>query len=504
MKMIKAARLKTLFIYAAILLALGLMIAFFTYHIQHYPSNNTDIEINSALPNAKNDDFYISMKRRLGQGWWESVGGDKSIFGMCYDADLINNTDKDITSWSITFDLPEGGTISELWNANWKMLDKDTVVMTPVEYNEIIEGETSETFGFVLYTMKPEGDITRFSFSYSEVKSVTGESIFWILLLAVFTVIVVMITNIAAAARYRNIRERYGVWKSLTEQSMRTFANTIDAKDEYTSGHSYRVAVISQMLAQKAGMSGKEQENIYYMGLLHDIGKIGISDNTLNKKGKLTDEEWEQVKRHPSVGADILKDITSIPDLESGARYHHERWDGKGYGEGKKGEDIPLVARIICVADAYDAMSSARCYREKFDDDRIIEELTNCSGTQFDPNIVPLMIELIKEKSIKLENAETMMTNRSDMPGHIEIEEKGSTSAFIAVMCSVLSLIPIYGVFFSVFAFIGGFMAMAKGRLLPGIISVITTLIGLAGTACILIFKEGVMEQVVEVFSSIF
>ncbi len=189
--------------------------------------------------------------------------------------------------------------------------------------------------------------------------------------------------------------------QKMTFQAITVIANTIDAKDEYTKGHSQRVSEYSYALAKELGLEEKEAQNIRNIALLHDIGKIGVPDSVLNKPGKLTDSEYEIMKQHPIVGADILKDIKMIPGLDIGAKYHHERYDGKGYPSGLKGEDIPFIARIICVADAYDAMSSNRVYRKRFSEEKILEELERSRGTQFDPQIAEAFIRLLKEKKIK-------------------------------------------------------------------------------------------------------
>lgn len=188
--------------------------------------------------------------------------------------------------------------------------------------------------------------------------------------------------------------------QTMTFQSILTIANTIDAKDKYTNGHSQRVSEYSYKLAGKLGLSEEEASHIRNIALLHDIGKIGVPDSILNKPGKLTDEEYEIMKQHSTVGAEILKDIRILPDLDIGAKYHHERYDGKGYPSGLKGEDIPKVARIICVADTYDAMSSNRVYRKSLSDEQILLELKRCSGTQFDPEMAEKFIEMLETKEI--------------------------------------------------------------------------------------------------------
>ena len=185
--------------------------------------------------------------------------------------------------------------------------------------------------------------------------------------------------------------------EKLTYQSLETLASTIDAKDKYTNGHSKRVADYSREIARRMGKDDDEVIAIYFMGLLHDIGKIGIRDDIINKTSRLTDEEFMVIKNHPTIGYNILKNMTEIPNIEYGARWHHERYDGKGYPDGLKGEQIPEYARIICVADAYDAMTSTRSYRAVMPQEKVRNEIENCKGKQFDPIISQIMIEMIDE-----------------------------------------------------------------------------------------------------------
>jgi len=181
----------------------------------------------------------------------------------------------------------------------------------------------------------------------------------------------------------------------LFEQTTQALATAIDAKDKYTHGHSTRVAEYSKKIAKLAGKSQSECDDIYFAGLLHDVGKIGIPSSIINKDGKLTKEEYEAIKQHPTIGEQILSGISKSPYLSIGAHHHHERYDGKGYPDGLKGEDIPDVARIIAVADAYDAMTSKRSYREPIPQDKVREEFVKGTGTQFDPKYAKLMIHLI-------------------------------------------------------------------------------------------------------------
>lgn len=168
----------------------------------------------------------------------------------------------------------------------------------------------------------------------------------------------------------------------------------IDAKDTYTCGHSERVAWVSRELAQAAGLDPAAVERVYLSGLVHDVGKIGVPEHVLTKPGKLTREEFAMIKTHPEIGGRIIKDIRQMSDLLPGVLHHHERWDGKGYPFGLSGEDIPLLGRIICLADSFDAMSSDRTYRSALSMPEVLEEIHRCAGTQFDSDLVDVFITL--------------------------------------------------------------------------------------------------------------
>lgn len=183
----------------------------------------------------------------------------------------------------------------------------------------------------------------------------------------------------------------------ISMQIVTALSGAIDAKDTYTNGHSTRVAEYSREIARRAGFPEKMQDDIYMMGLLHDVGKIGIPDSIINKPAKLTDEEYGIIKNHPVMGAKILENITEFPQLTVGARWHHEHYDGRGYPDGIAGEEIPREARIIAVADAYDAMSSRRSYRDVLAQEIVREEMEKGKGTQFDPAFAEIMLRMIEE-----------------------------------------------------------------------------------------------------------
>lgn len=199
---------------------------------------------------------------------------------------------------------------------------------------------------------------------------------------------------------FEQLKEKNRLNQQMTLQTIMTIVNAIDAKDEYTRGHSQRVSEYSALLAAELGASPEEIEHVRYAALLHDIGKIGVPDAILNKSGKLTKEEFSLMKLHTLIGAEILKDIKSVPDLDVGARYHHERYDGTGYPEGLRGNAIPYTARIIGIADSYDAMTSNRIYRKRLTDEDVEGELLRFRGTQFDPEITDAFLKLLREKRL--------------------------------------------------------------------------------------------------------
>lgn len=198
-------------------------------------------------------------------------------------------------------------------------------------------------------------------------------------------------------ALYREAQQREA---TLFEETAEALVNAIDAKDKYTRGHSVRVAVLSKQIAREAGFSDEVCNQVYFAALLHDVGKIGVRYDVINKRSKLTDEEYAQIKNHTVMGYQILSSIKESPYWSIGAHYHHERYDGKGYPDGLAGEDIPLIARIIAVADAYDAMTSSRSYRDPLPMSKVREEIENGMNTQFDGRFAAIMLDLMDRGAV--------------------------------------------------------------------------------------------------------
>ena len=402
--MVKIKKLIVFLIACVIAIASGYIYLFDKYHsgqAAFSQDKNTDLTTR---------EIYVTIEQS--QKW---TGEDKITVGGQYDGKIYNNTGIDYTDWTVVIEnLPKGSYIDSSWDGVY-VEEEGKITITPLEYNVDILHDTVRPFGMILYTpyQCKLTDIT----VYASTKTVmTADPVFWVVQSITALAVIVSIIVIVYDRRVKRLRRKRDEYREIIEQSLRTFANIIDAKDRYTSGHSERVAIYSREIAKRMELSADECERIYYIAFLHDIGKIAIPDSILKKAGALTDEERKVIQTHPSVGGDILKDFTSIEGISEGARYHHEKYDGTGYTEGRKGEDIPLLARIICVADSYDAMASKRCYRSDLPEDYILSELEKCSGTQFDPEIAKVMIGMIHDGYVETVKETVDKEKADDVP----------------------------------------------------------------------------------------
>lgn len=355
----------------------------YAYYVNH---RRVQCEMDSG-----SSDYELVME--VSKSWSEQAHGYR--YGVQYDGVLRNHTNTNIQDWVVELDLLEGCYVDSYWNGDFTFED-NVLKITCMDYNNTIEAGGEKTFGFVLYC--PElSSVTGGRMAFNRQVSPWKMPLFWGMILIVIVLLAVDGTALVMGRKNRMLKQKQKEFLSIINQSFLTFSNMIDAKDSYTKGHSLRVAIYSREIAERMGMDEDTRRKLFDIALLHDIGKIGISDAVLKKKGKLEAQERMEIENHVRIGGDILKDFTAIPGIESGARYHHERYDGTGYASGLKGKEIPLYARIIGVADAFDAMTSARCYRSRLPMEVVVEELRACSGTQFDPEIVPYMLQMIEE-----------------------------------------------------------------------------------------------------------
>lgn len=328
---------------------------------------------------------------------WKGLDG---MTGTEYDGVIVNHLNQEITDWRIDITTFKGSKIDSLWNGVYT-LQNNHLVIKAMDYNPIIKANSEEgTFGFVMYTNEGVG-FEKIRIEGYRVYELRDFPLFWMLVVASGITLIVLAAYLIAEYRISRYKVKQAEDQKMIIQSLNTFANFIDAKDSYTKGHSTRVAHLSKEIARRLGLKTEEQENLYYIALLHDVGKVGVRNEILDKPGKLTEDERIAIQMHTVIGADILKDFTALHGISEGARFHHEWYDGSGYPNGLSKIEIPLYARIICVADAYDAMSSDRYYRNRLSEETIVGELESGSGSQFDPEIVHHMLDMIAEGCTK-------------------------------------------------------------------------------------------------------
>lgn len=278
--------------------------------------------------------------------------------------------------------------------------------------------------GSIVYTNLPSGEYTLYlnvmdskgkavasmSYTFEKEMAIYDNDWFIAYVVIIFALLLIYLSWLVIRAWYqRHLKiqqqqlELVNRQIQMSNETIITIARAVDAKDKNTSQHSQRVAEYSVLIAEKLGFTPEQKAVLKQTALLHDIGKISIPDNILNKPSRLTDEEYAIMKNHVVAGAEILRDFTTISSIADGALYHHERYDGKGYVHGLKGEEIPLNARIIGIADAFDAMTANRVYRKKLDFDYVLGELEKGKGSQFDPYLADVMLDLIHSGEINAE-----------------------------------------------------------------------------------------------------
>ncbi|MCR4745948.1 MAG: HD-GYP domain-containing protein, partial [Lachnospiraceae bacterium] len=249
--------------------------------------------------------------------------------------------------------------------------------------------------GIIMYSESGEVDFSDFTLNYFIKKSYFAgtEGIVYLSLFAIW--LLVFAFSLVVSLLILHFEGRLYGSNRMLEEAFKLCAAVSDIKDPYTKEHSYKVAKYARLIAEQMGMDKADCENVYYVAMVHDIGNYFIAGQILRKGEKLSRDEYEAIKSHTTKGAELLKDMVSLPHAVEGAMYHHERYDGSGYPMGMKGDDIPLIARIIAVADAYDAMSSDRAYRSRKTIEQIKQEMNEQSGLQFDPVIVKVFMEII-------------------------------------------------------------------------------------------------------------
>lgn len=372
-----------------------LLLGFGILELLVYWDNNKAFSLQLKNKSVEELENSVAVYINASQSWTSVERGKEYDQGVQYDGIIENNTKKDIKEWKLTIYMPQKGEIDSAWNGTYEETE-DTIIVTPLEYNEQIPVGGEQTFGFVLYSAD------QLNFESFEITGYLGTEIkdypaFWILLIVSFVWVTCLAIYIWVYISIRKLELQREKDKQIIAQAMEAFAHLVDAKDQYTQEHSRRVALYSEEIARRSGMSEEEATQIRYIALVHDCGKIGVPDAVLNKRGPLNGGEKEIINSHTVLGGNVLQNFTAIEGIREGALYHHERYDGGGYPKGLKGKKIPLCARIIGIADSYDAMSSDRCYRKHLEKEVILKELRENSGKQFDPDLVKYMIDMIED-----------------------------------------------------------------------------------------------------------
>ena len=266
--------------------------------------------------------------------------------------------------------------------------------MTPITYTNLKGGE----YQFQMKVFDPRGNTsTESSVTIIKKEAPSEMTFFRILVILAVAEVAVVLAQLVTDHRTAVLEKKANEQKELINEIVEAFAKVIDMKDNYTNGHSFRVAHYTAMLAKELGYSEDEVEKFKNIALLHDIGKVGIPKEVLNKPGKLTDEEFATIKSHAEKGYNVLKEISIMPELASGAGSHHERPDGKGYPEGLKGDKIPRAAQIIAVADCFDAMYSTRPYRKRMNFEKVVSIIKEVRGTQLTEDVVDAFLRLVDQ-----------------------------------------------------------------------------------------------------------
>lgn len=377
---------------------LAAVLCFVGMAVQVWTDRNKEVFFEITEESSTKQD--VSVWIEVTKSWADYDEANNPCYGAQYDGFVENHMGAVLMDWELQILLPAEVRIDSAWNGEYTNVG-DKILFRPEESLDIawVQPDATENFGFILYSEEVLA-ITDFIVIGHRYAPVVAYPLFYFGILFVIVAGIVLAWQITFDVRTRKMEQRRINDEKIIVETMQTLANFIDAKDEYTRGHSTRVSAYSVKLAKKMHLEEEEIRHLGYIALMHDCGKMGIPDNILNKPDKLTPEERQIIEQHTVMGGKLLENMTSLPGMREGALYHHERYDGKGYPEGLSDTDIPLYARIIGVADSFDAMNSDRCYRKRLPMEVIKKELSENSGKQFDPEVVKYMLRLIEENDL--------------------------------------------------------------------------------------------------------
>ncbi len=385
----------------ALLLVIAVLALVLFYMTDSDATHEYMVNLN-LIDESMNADAQIHVAITELDNWVIDEGMETECIGAKYSGVITNNLTNDISDWKMVVKLPSTALIDTAWGGEYAV-QGNSLIVTPNDNTNVIQAGDHKNIEFVM-TSEKSLKLSEVQFVCMRRAALQNYQLFWGLLVALALWIVIAVAIVLSDYRtkyYEEIRESDA---KIISQTMQMFAEFIDAKDAYTKGHSVRVAYYSKELGRRMRMSEEETVKLGYIALMHDCGKIGIPDEVLTKPDGLEQDERQKIKEHTIMGGKILEGFTAIEGIRDGALYHHECYDGSGYPEGLKGKEIPLYARIIGVADAYDAMSTNRCYRNRLTQEDIVKELEAGRGTQFDPDIVTHMINMIDEGCCQIDD----------------------------------------------------------------------------------------------------
>ena len=379
---------KTVIILLSTLLALLVLTVGYWVFIDKASKVEKTFDMNS-------EEFSLDVVNPEGKIWEDIYRYPGNPCGAEYSFTLNNQEDRKLVDWTITLEFDNTYEIDSSWNGQYEV-DGNMMTFTPEGEVQTVNPHDYRYFGAVLYS-RTVLNVRSYTIT-GKMPLDPGDMAFTYILFIMYLVWFIFFgAYFLSRSKIDKIQKQRKHDIAILDQSIRTFTSFIDAKDRYTRNHSIRVAIYSKEIGRRLGLDEDELQDLYYASLLHDVGKIGIPDEILGNEGILSPEEFEVIKTHPRKGVEMLKNFTAIPNISDCAHYHHERFDGKGYPEGIKGEDIPLYARITNIADSFDVMSMDRSYQKALTQDKIVEEFKKNAGTQFDPKLVPIIIEMLND-----------------------------------------------------------------------------------------------------------
>lgn len=376
-----------------LILTLVLLIAMTAAYFMYLRKSSQKVRVFDS--DSDSDEVVLTVFNPEGKIWEDMYRFPGFPCGAEYSFVVSNYDSTKLTDWKVCVEFDAPFEIDSSWNGDY-IVDGNCLYFTPDQEMSLVQIDDESYFGAVLYS-RYLLNVSRYRIEGKMPLDMKTIPLTYVLFAMYLLWFIYLGSHILSHTKIEKLQKQRDHDIEILNQSIMTFTYFIDAKDRYTRNHSVRVAIYAKEIGRRLGLEEEDLQNLYYGTLLHDVGKIGIPDEILRNDGSLNQDEYEIIKTHPMKGVEMLKHFTSIPNISDCAHYHHEKYDGTGYPEGLKGDQIPLFARIATVADAFDVMSLDRMYRKAIGYDEIIAEFKKNSGSQFDPQLVPIIIDMMND-----------------------------------------------------------------------------------------------------------